>query len=430
MQKSERFLLSRELPYCPGCSHRIVNLGLAEALTEMGLVPKGVIVVSDIGCVGLLDKYFRCHTVHALHGRSTAIGAGLRLASPSRPPYIIVAIGDGGAIIGLIHLVEAARYDLDITVLIHNNFLYGMTGGQHSGLTPAGFKTRTTPEGSPVHGLKILDILRDSGATFLAREFAQSKGLKSIIAEGIKHQGFSAIEVLELCTAYALPWNRLTGKRLVELAKTEGWETGILLKKRETHPIIELSRDADLRDQEIKPEFKCNIKTERTIFLAGSAGEGVQSAARWFTVVLNLCGLFTSQKNDNPVTVGTGYSTSEIKISPNPIEYTGIETPEVVVITSEDGLKEVYSYMEMWEKKAPMIVIDEGLTREFGGINVRPFPLREGGKRTIPNILGLIIASKIANFGIPEEAFIEAASYTKYPEIIKRALELARGLES
>ncbi len=423
-QKTDKFLISKDLPYCPGCSHRIVNFGLADALSAIGLEPEDVIVVSDIGCVGLLDKYFRCHTVHALHGRSTAIASGLRLADPNRPPYIVVAIGDGGATIGLTHLVEAARYNLDITVLIHNNFLYGMTGGQHSGLTPDGFRTRTTPQGSPVHGLRILDILRDSGATFLAREFAQSRELTDIIAEGIKHRGFSAIEVLELCTAYALPWNQLTGKKLIELAKSRGWETGILHQIEEEPSELRGSKGSIPEIPEIKPKFSCQIEAERSVFLAGSAGEGVQSAARWFTIALNLCGLFTSQKNDNPVTVGSGYSTSEIKISPQPIGYTGIEAPEVVIITSSDGLNEVYSYLNVWRKKPETIIIDESLSYDFSGIEVNAFPLRRFGKRTMPNVLGLIIASKLMDFGVPDEALVDASKYTRYPEIIKKALEI------
>lgn len=428
MQDNKGFLTTRELPYCPGCSHRIVNIGLSDVLTDLGLSPEEVIVVSDIGCVGLLDKYFRCHTVHTLHGRSTAIASGLRLVDSARPPYIVVAIGDGGATIGLLHLVEAARYDLDITVLIHNNFLYGMTGGQHSGLTPEGFRTRTTPDGSPIPGLKVLKILREAGASFVARVLAQSKELKETIAQGIEHQGFSVIEILELCTAYAMPWNKLTGKKLKELALSQGWELGIL--HRESHKPKSVEQDTKELHKlmPIQPKYNVKLNREYSILLAGSAGEGVQSAARWFTIALNLCGLYTSQKNDNPVTVGSGYSTSVIKISSQPIVFSGLESPDSVIITSQEGYREILSLKETWEVDPEVVIADETIEMKDTGRMVFYFPLRRFGKRTLPNILGILTACEVLKMDIPTDALVEASNYTKYPDLVKKALRLARGI--
>ncbi|MBI5627827.1 MAG: 2-oxoacid:ferredoxin oxidoreductase subunit beta, partial [Candidatus Rokubacteria bacterium] len=142
------YLSERPFPYCKGCGHGLVARRLNEALLRLGLDPGDVVLTSDIGCVGLVDPLFPgLHTVHTIHGRSTAVATGAVLADAllgDGRMKNIVMIGDGGATIGLLHLAQAALMNVDLTVLLHNNMLYGMTGGQHSALTPAGFVTTTT----------------------------------------------------------------------------------------------------------------------------------------------------------------------------------------------------------------------------------------------------------------------------------------------
>jgi len=127
------------LPYCKGCGHGLVLRALGRALERLDH-PSDVAIVTDIGCVGLADAQFTGpHTIHTTHGRSTAFATGMALADRVigtgrlKP---IVMIGDGGAMMGINHLVNAALLNPDVTVLVHNNFLFGMTGGQNSAFSP------------------------------------------------------------------------------------------------------------------------------------------------------------------------------------------------------------------------------------------------------------------------------------------------------
>lgn len=201
------------------------------ALTDLALGPEQATIVTDIGCVGMADSLFpTTHTVHSLHGRSVAIASGLQLgrrvvadAGPLKP---VVLIGDGGATIGLLHLVHAAQLNVDVTVLVHNNLIYGMTGGQHSGLTPLGLRTTTTPQGSPVPPMDVLAILGGAGAGFLARVVAPGEELQPTIAAAITHPGFACVEVLELCPSFATKRGGVTGKSLKQLPAERVWPPG------------------------------------------------------------------------------------------------------------------------------------------------------------------------------------------------------------
>ena len=134
------------LPFCPGCGHTILIKALDSALVKLQLDPKKVVVVTDIGCIGLSDRYFTTNAFHGLHGRSITYGCGLKLANPDLT--VIVLQGDGGCGIGGTHLLNVARRNIGITLIIGNNFNYGMTGGQHSVTTPTDGITSTTPWGN------------------------------------------------------------------------------------------------------------------------------------------------------------------------------------------------------------------------------------------------------------------------------------------
>ena len=176
-----------------------------------------MVLTTDIGCVGLADSLFPyLHTVHTTHGRSTAMATGMALAEavlPTKGLKPIVMIGDGGAMIGLLHLVHAAQLNVDVTVLVHNNFLFGMTGGQHSAFTPLDWITATTPEGNWIPPLDLLALLRTAHAGFLARQFATDSNLDAVIADAIDFPGFSLVEILETCTGYGTLRNKSNGKR-------------------------------------------------------------------------------------------------------------------------------------------------------------------------------------------------------------------------
>jgi pyruvate/2-oxoacid:ferredoxin oxidoreductase beta subunit len=352
MAENQYLAPDAKLPYCRGCGHAAVVRHLSHALERLQLPPRSVALTTDIGCVGLADSLFPyLHTVHTTHGRSTAFATGMALAEVVLEPSglkPVVMIGDGGAMIGLLHLVHAAQLNVDVTILLHNNFLFGMTGGQHSALTPLNFTTATTPGGNWIPPLDLVALLRAAHAGFLARQFATDPTLEAVIAEAIAYPGFALVEILELCTAYGTRWNQLTGSTLKEIAARQGYEVGRWEAEAGRPSLRELYR----RERASRPAgapaaaaaqlpAPSTLAHEVRLVVAGSAGERVQSAAALFCRAALAAGLYTTQKNDNPVTQGTGFSLAEICLSPNPIEYTGMESPDVVIIASSEGLKEL-----------------------------------------------------------------------------------------
>ena len=341
-----------KLPYCKGCGHSLVVRQLSHALEHLGLPPRSVVLTTDIGCVGLADSLFPyLHTVHTTHGRSTAFATGMALADAILEPQglkPIVMIGDGGAMIGLLHLVHAAQLNVDITVLVHNNFMFGMTGGQHSALSPLNWVTATTPDGNSTPPLDLLSLLRTAHATFLARQLATSQELASTIADAIDFPGFSVVEIVELCTAYGTRWNPVNCASLQEIIRRQGYTLGVVETEMERPTFRELYRHEidSPRPRRAKPavsrtKVQAKLEHEIRLVVAGTAGERVQSSAALLCRVALAAGLYSSQKNDNLSTQGSGFSLSEICLSPKPIEYTGIESPDVILVVSEDGWKEL-----------------------------------------------------------------------------------------
>ncbi len=339
-----------KLPYCKGCSHGVVLRALGEALARLQLPPEHVVIVTDIGCVGLADAVLVTpHTVHTTHGRSTAFAAGIALADEvlgqgALKP--IVLIGDGGAMIGLGHLVHAALLNPEVTVVVHNNFLFGMTGGQNSSYTPDGFVTSTTPAGNTVPPLDLAQVLLASRASFVARKLATDRDLCEVLARAIAHPGFAAVEVLELCTAYATRWNPLTGAQLKNVADAAGYQLGILrdqARPRFAESMKPSAQPAPRADAAAEPsaDFRSPLDGSVGLVLAGTAGERVQTAASLLASAAMRAGLHTTQKNDNPVTQGTGFSVSELILSRNEVLFTGIEQPDALLIVSEDGQREL-----------------------------------------------------------------------------------------
>jgi pyruvate/2-oxoacid:ferredoxin oxidoreductase beta subunit len=394
------------LPYCKGCGHGLVLRALGAALEKLALPAEHIAIVTDIGCVGLADSLFAApHTVHTTHGRSTAFAAGMALADSvlgTRRLKPIVLIGDGGAMIGLVHLVNAALLNPDITVLLHNNFLFGMTGGQNSAFSPLDFITATTRDGNATPPLDLARVLLASRAPFVARKLAQDRDLADVIARAIAHPGFAIVEALELCTAYGTRWNTLTGAQLHQVAEMAGYELGVLRDEpRPTFGESYRQRQATLPNR--KPPSSANdvpghesadsaasLEAPVGLVLAGSAGEGVQSAASLLGHAAIRAGLHVTQKNDNPVTQGTGFSVSELILSPREILYTGIEAPDVVLVVSDDGAREL-GRNGVWEclTEDTLVLADATVALPDLPCTVVRFPFRAAGAK-LAALAGLV----------------------------------------
>ena len=331
-------------PFCPGCGHGPILDALNAALVRLELDPKRVVIVSDIGCAGLSDQYFATGAFHGLHGRSVTYAAGIKLARPELE--VVVVMGDGGCGIGGTHLINAARRNVGVTVLVFNNFNFGMTGGQHSPTTPTGAVTATTPEGNLERPLDICATVGVNGASYVWRGTTFDEELPDRVAEAIRHPGFALLDIWELCTAYFVPANKVTRKGLDELLERLAFPTGVLHERdlpeyaaayRAAHaPQLGAPAPAP---RPLPVRFGSTLARPVSLVVAGSAGGRVRSAARLVAQAAIASGLWAAQRDDFPVTVKTGHSVSVLVLSPQPIDFTGVTVPDALAIVSGDGLK-------------------------------------------------------------------------------------------
>ncbi|MEW6060379.1 MAG: thiamine pyrophosphate-dependent enzyme [Bacteroidota bacterium] len=374
-------------PFCKGCGHHHYVRHLDEALASLKLDPAHVCIVSDIGCIGILDSLFQSpHTFHTTHGRSTAFATGIELADGilhDSQLKTIVVIGDGGATIGLLHIVNAALMNVDVTVLVANNMLYGMTGGQNSGFSPLNFITTTTPEGNIVPPIDICAMMKSCGAGYVARVAATDKNLSGVIANAINHPGFALVEIMELCTEYGIGKNAIDGKKIQQQVGVLGNTADDLLARPfrvefcEEYKTKILSRARQQKNDIVVRRYISSLRGSQRWVIAGTAGERVQLSSFLLMRAGIMCGLHATQKNDNPVTQGTGFSLSEVVLSSEEIFYTGIEMPDVVIISSADGLKEVVANGTLARcTERTVIVIDESLPSLQTPANVIRLPIR------------------------------------------------------
>ncbi len=185
---------------CPGCGHGIALRALLWAVHELGIGQDDLAVVSGIGCSGRLSAYIDTNSFHTTHGRPLAYATGLALARPDLTVIVITGDGDNLAIGGN-HMIHACRRNLNITCLMLNNEIYGMTGGQVSPTTSSDRYTTTTPAGNTEPVFDACKLAAGAGASFVGREVTlQVTGLKDLIAKAIAHDGFSFVEVISDCT--------------------------------------------------------------------------------------------------------------------------------------------------------------------------------------------------------------------------------------
>jgi pyruvate/2-oxoacid:ferredoxin oxidoreductase beta subunit len=350
------FLNTEHLPFCKGCGHSLVARSVQKALSSLpGLSPREVILVSDIGCIGIIDQVSATHTIHGLHGRSAALAAGVSLGLANPDKKVLVFLGDGGATIGLQHLLDAAQRNLDLKVLVHNNMLYGMTGGQPSGLSPKGFKTSIMPTGQAAAGFDLCKMFHSVGAPYTQRLLAMGD-FSADLVRAFSTKGFAFVEALELCPSYGVKFN--PDRKPLDIARESGIDLVVFTNpEHPVSPFVRRNPNPDSLLDEVPPIAVTHPAGDGKrfgIILSGSAGEGVQSAAEFLAEAGIACGLNVTKKGSYPVTVGVGFSTAEILIQSNYIHYTGNENPGAVVVTSDDGYKRVRGIMG---KLAPECVV-------------------------------------------------------------------------
>lgn len=204
-QLIEKYYRADRLPHiwCPGCGHGVVTMSLVKAIDKLQLNQDKTVIVSGIGCSSRASGYLNFDTVHSAHGRALPVATGIKLSDPELNVIVITGDGDCTAIGGN-HFIHAARRNINVTVILYNNNIYGMTGGQYSPLTPVNSKASTAPFGTIERNFDLGELAKAAGATFVARSTAfHAQMLIDLIARGIAHNGFSLIEAITQCpTSY------------------------------------------------------------------------------------------------------------------------------------------------------------------------------------------------------------------------------------
>ncbi len=203
-QLIEKYMRSQNLPHiwCPGCGHGILMRNVVQAIDNLGLDHDKVVIVSGIGCSSRAAGYLDFNTIHTTHGRAIAFATGIKLANPELEVIVLAGDGDISAIGGN-HLIHAARRNVGLTVVVFNNNIYGMTGGQYSPTTPKGEFGTTAPYGIIDRSFNIAELAQGAGASYAARGSAYHvQQTTAYIQQGILHKGFSLIDCASVCPTY------------------------------------------------------------------------------------------------------------------------------------------------------------------------------------------------------------------------------------
>ena len=240
-------LRERFLPHiwCPGCGHGIIMNNMVRAIENLGLEKNDMVMVTGIGCSARISGYLDFHTLHTLHGRALAFATGVKLARPELT--IVVPMGDGDALaIGGNHFIHSARRNMDITAIVFNNYIYGMTGGQISPTTPPGMIASTAPAGNIESSFDVAKLSEAAGASFVARGNSfEVHQLDELMEKAIRKKGFSVLDAITQCPPIYGRYNRL------------GTATD-MLRWQEEHA-LDLEEAEEISEEEIKGKFLTGV---------------------------------------------------------------------------------------------------------------------------------------------------------------------------
>ncbi|MBF6209484.1 2-oxoacid:ferredoxin oxidoreductase subunit beta [Nocardia puris] len=201
-QKAADFASDQEVRWCPGCGDYVILATVRGFLAELGLRRENLMFVSGIGCSSRFPYYLDAYGIHSIHGRAPALATGLAVTRPDLSVWVVT--GDGDALsIGGNHLVHALRRNVNMTILLFNNRIYGLTKGQYSPTSEEGKITKSTPMGSVDHPFNTLSIALGAEATFAARALDSDRaGLTEVLRAAAQHRGTSFVEILQDCPIF------------------------------------------------------------------------------------------------------------------------------------------------------------------------------------------------------------------------------------
>jgi 2-oxoglutarate ferredoxin oxidoreductase subunit beta len=274
------YLRKRFMPHiwCPGCGHGIVLNSLLRAVQKLGFDKNDIVMISGIGCSARMQGYVDFHTLHTLHGRALAFATGIKMAWPDL--HVIVPMGDGDALaIGGNHFIHAARRNIDVTAIIMNNSIYGMTGGQYSPLTECGDYATTAPYGTVDPPFDTVRLAEAAGASFIARTTTyHAREMSKILAQAITHKGFSVVEVLSQCPTYYGRKNN-AGDAVAMMEHYRDAAVKITAGTRVADAVTDGSIPIGIFRQEVRPEYCESYRTNIIAAAATREGRPVPSPA-------------------------------------------------------------------------------------------------------------------------------------------------------
>jgi 2-oxoglutarate/2-oxoacid ferredoxin oxidoreductase subunit beta len=252
--------------WCPGCGIGIMLGALIRAIDRIGFEKDEVVLVSGIGCSGRLPVYVDFNTLHTTHGRALTFATGVKLAKPSLK--VIVIMGDGDAVaIGGNHFIHAARRNIDVTSIILNNSIYGMTGGQSSPTTPYGMRSSTTTYSSIEQAFKISELAVTAGAVFVGRGTVyHAKLLDSLIEKAVLKPGFSMVEVIAHCHTQYGRQNRLG--------------TAVEMMEWQRDHAVEAKKAATMKSEELKDKIVIGVLVDKELPVYQDEYEKIRERAK------------------------------------------------------------------------------------------------------------------------------------------------------
>ena len=397
----------------------------------MHLAGHQIALVSDIGCSGLFDTFFNTHAMHGLHGRALTYATGLKMARPELK--VVVTMGDGGQGIGGAHLLAACRRNLDITLLILNNFNFGMTGGQFSATTPPEAQLGSGFLSALERPLDICSVARSAGAPYVRRCSGFVKNLAEEIKRAAEYEGFSVMDIWGICPGRYTKKNRLTPKMideaLAQLPPLEGVVPENVRPEYSQHYRRMAAGQKKAPDPAaIKAQFKAPQAGRQDVILLGSAGQRIITAGELLCLAGLTAGLRTTQKNEYNITVLRGPSISELILSPAEIDFTGIDKPTVVVALDQEGVDRRRDLFKHLGKETFIIQIS-GITLPASNAAVHQVDFK--GQHIKPvdwALASLVVLAKLEK--VIRTEMLEAALKVRFRgEALKSSLDLIDRIE-
>lgn len=459
--QSNDYLRTTDFPtiWCPGCGHGIILNAALRAIAEKAIDKNDIIVVSGIGCSARTPAYADFNCVQTTHGRALSFATGLKLQRPDK--HVILFLGDGDCTaIGGNHFIHAARRNIDLTVIIMNNFIYGMTGGQVSPTTPYDDYSTTTPFGNVEPELDICGVASSAGASYVARSTVYHVNeLKSVIGQGIAHKGFSVIECLDVCpTGYGrknnfrkiedmYDWLRDSS---VSIEKAKSMDAATLKEKNvigvfknieapeyveKVHAVIESAKkqpSVPYNVLEVAPAKETSVVSDLKVRLSGSGGQGLILAGILLSEAAIMNGKNVVNSQSYGVEARGGASRSEIIVSDGEISFPEVDIPDILLVMSRQACNKFIPGV----KKGGIVIVDSTLVEHVPETEAKVFRIpitriavEELGLEVVANVVALGALAKITSIA-PLEMFEKSvAARVPAKALEKNMMALRRGYE-